>query len=214
MTAATEAGPRIATLDIVRGIAVMGILAMNIVAFAMPFQAYMNPTRLRHGERRPTSPPGCSASSSSTARCAASSPSCSAPAPCWSSSGRRPPAQSAATVHYCADVLAARLRPDPLLLHLVRRHPRRLRADRAARSSSSATSASRALVNWGIGLVVVQTALFCAVAGGVALSRQRGDAARRRSPKMVQPVAEHAGTASASLAGQPLADKLALFRGP
>lgn len=35
---------RIATLDIVRGVAVMGILAMNIVAFAMPFQAYMNPT--------------------------------------------------------------------------------------------------------------------------------------------------------------------------
>jgi uncharacterized protein len=34
---------RIATLDIVRGIAVMGILAMNIVAFAMPFQAYINP---------------------------------------------------------------------------------------------------------------------------------------------------------------------------
>jgi uncharacterized protein len=43
MTAATEPTPRIATLDIVRGIAVMGILAMNIVAFAMPFQAYMNP---------------------------------------------------------------------------------------------------------------------------------------------------------------------------
>jgi uncharacterized protein len=37
------AGARIATLDIVRGVAVMGILAMNIVAFAMPFQAYMNP---------------------------------------------------------------------------------------------------------------------------------------------------------------------------
>jgi len=36
--------PRIVTLDIVRGVAVMGILAMNIVAFAMPFQAYMNPT--------------------------------------------------------------------------------------------------------------------------------------------------------------------------
>ncbi len=35
---------RIAALDIVRGVAVMGILAMNIVAFAMPFQAYMNPT--------------------------------------------------------------------------------------------------------------------------------------------------------------------------
>jgi uncharacterized protein len=43
MTAVTEPPPRIATLDIVRGIAVMGILAMNIVGFAMPFQAYMNP---------------------------------------------------------------------------------------------------------------------------------------------------------------------------
>ncbi|HEV2078351.1 MAG TPA: DUF418 domain-containing protein, partial [Allosphingosinicella sp.] len=43
MTAATEPPPRIATLDIVRGVAVMGILAMNIVAFAMPFNAYMNP---------------------------------------------------------------------------------------------------------------------------------------------------------------------------
>jgi len=43
MTATTEAPPRIATMDIVRGVAVMGILAMNIVAFAMPFQAYMNP---------------------------------------------------------------------------------------------------------------------------------------------------------------------------
>jgi uncharacterized protein len=35
---------RIATLDIVRGVAVMGILAMNIVSFAMPFSAYINPT--------------------------------------------------------------------------------------------------------------------------------------------------------------------------
>ncbi|MEA3029717.1 MAG: uncharacterized protein QOG13_1042 [Sphingomonadales bacterium] len=42
--AAPAPAARIATLDIVRGIAVMGILAMNIVAFAMPFQAYMNPT--------------------------------------------------------------------------------------------------------------------------------------------------------------------------
>ena len=46
MTAATEPPPRIATLDIVRGVAVMGILAMNIVGFAMPFQAYMNPLAL------------------------------------------------------------------------------------------------------------------------------------------------------------------------
>lgn len=44
MTATTDPGPRIAALDIVRGVAVMGILAMNIVAFAMPFQAYMDPT--------------------------------------------------------------------------------------------------------------------------------------------------------------------------
>ena len=34
---------RIDTLDIVRGVAVMGILAMNIVAFAMPSAAYINP---------------------------------------------------------------------------------------------------------------------------------------------------------------------------
>ncbi len=40
----TTTGPdRIATLDIVRGFAVMGILTMNIVAFAMPFPAYANP---------------------------------------------------------------------------------------------------------------------------------------------------------------------------
>jgi uncharacterized protein len=44
MTATTEPGPRIATLDIVRGVAVMGILAMNIVAFSMPMGAYFNPS--------------------------------------------------------------------------------------------------------------------------------------------------------------------------
>jgi uncharacterized protein len=43
MTAVTEPPPRILTLDIVRGVAVMGILAMNIVAFAMPPAAYPNP---------------------------------------------------------------------------------------------------------------------------------------------------------------------------
>jgi uncharacterized protein len=42
MNATTQPG-RIAALDIVRGVAVLGILAMNIVAFAMPFNAYMNP---------------------------------------------------------------------------------------------------------------------------------------------------------------------------
>ena len=44
MGAVTETQPRIAALDIIRGVAVMGILAMNIVAFAMPFAAYTNPT--------------------------------------------------------------------------------------------------------------------------------------------------------------------------
>ena len=39
----TDQSNRIVTLDIVRGVAVMGILAMNIVAFAMPPQAYFNP---------------------------------------------------------------------------------------------------------------------------------------------------------------------------
>ena len=34
---------RIATLDVIRGVAVMGILTVNIVAFAMPEAAYLNP---------------------------------------------------------------------------------------------------------------------------------------------------------------------------
>ncbi len=42
-TTAAQSGERFATLDTVRGIAVMGILAMNILAFAMPFPAYVNP---------------------------------------------------------------------------------------------------------------------------------------------------------------------------
>jgi len=40
---------RIATLDIVRGVAVMGILAMNIIVFAMPLPADANP--LAYGTR-------------------------------------------------------------------------------------------------------------------------------------------------------------------
>ena len=43
MATTSADGSRIATLDIVRGVAVMGILAMNIVAFALPMAAYMNP---------------------------------------------------------------------------------------------------------------------------------------------------------------------------
>lgn len=35
---------RILTIDVVRGVALLGIFAMNIMTFAMPFAAYMNPT--------------------------------------------------------------------------------------------------------------------------------------------------------------------------
>ena len=45
MTVVAGASPsdRIAALDAIRGVAVMGILTMNIVAFAMPAAAYSNP---------------------------------------------------------------------------------------------------------------------------------------------------------------------------
>ncbi len=43
MTDNAPSGDRIATLDVVRGVAVMGILIMNIVAFGMPETAYLNP---------------------------------------------------------------------------------------------------------------------------------------------------------------------------
>ncbi len=43
MTAATEPGRRIITLDIIRGIAVMGIFSVNVIAFAMIEAAYFNP---------------------------------------------------------------------------------------------------------------------------------------------------------------------------
>ena len=51
MSATTGPGERIATLDIVRGVAVMGILAMNIVGFSMPDAAYLNP--MAYGTRGP-----------------------------------------------------------------------------------------------------------------------------------------------------------------
>ncbi|MEQ8850640.1 MAG: DUF418 domain-containing protein [Phycisphaerales bacterium] len=37
-------GQRIEGLDVLRGVALLGILAMNIQSFSMPFSAYMNPT--------------------------------------------------------------------------------------------------------------------------------------------------------------------------
>jgi uncharacterized protein len=41
--APVEKAARIESLDVLRGIAVLGILIMNIVAFGLPFQAYYNP---------------------------------------------------------------------------------------------------------------------------------------------------------------------------
>jgi uncharacterized protein len=43
VTAATEPGPRILTLDVLRGVAVMGIFSVNVIGFAMPDAAYLNP---------------------------------------------------------------------------------------------------------------------------------------------------------------------------
>lgn len=39
----TAASPRIPAMDVLRGCAVMGILWMNITAFALPQNAYFNP---------------------------------------------------------------------------------------------------------------------------------------------------------------------------
>ncbi|MFL6864032.1 MAG: DUF418 domain-containing protein, partial [Allosphingosinicella sp.] len=43
MSAATEPGGRILTLDVLRGAAVMGIFSVNVIGFAMPDAAYLNP---------------------------------------------------------------------------------------------------------------------------------------------------------------------------
>jgi uncharacterized protein len=42
----TSASTRIATLDVIRGVAVMGILAANIAAFGFPDFAYMSPASM------------------------------------------------------------------------------------------------------------------------------------------------------------------------
>ncbi|MFM8939840.1 MAG: hypothetical protein ACKOEY_07520, partial [Phenylobacterium sp.] len=41
--AAGQAGGRILSIDVVRGMAVLGILLMNIVAMGLPTYAYLNP---------------------------------------------------------------------------------------------------------------------------------------------------------------------------
>ncbi len=49
----TESGNRIASLDFIRGIAVMGILLANIAAFGQPFTAYMWPEGFLVADRDP-----------------------------------------------------------------------------------------------------------------------------------------------------------------
>jgi uncharacterized protein len=43
VTLTAPAGERIATLDLLRGVAVMGIFSVNVIGFAMPAPAYLNP---------------------------------------------------------------------------------------------------------------------------------------------------------------------------
>ncbi|MDH3266754.1 MAG: hypothetical protein OEM25_07300, partial [Gammaproteobacteria bacterium] len=57
VTESAAAGPvqgaeRIASLDVLRGVAILGILVMNIYAFAMPFIAYSNPLAMGGEEAR------------------------------------------------------------------------------------------------------------------------------------------------------------------
>ncbi len=202
--------PRIATLDILRGVAVMGILAMNIIAFAMPFQAYFNP--IAYG------------------------PASQADLGSWLVSfifidGKmrglfsflfgastllvieraRASGQSPARVHYLrmlwllvfgllhfyfiwfGDILAAYALTG-LLLYFFRNMP------------------VRALVLWGVALVIVQCVLM---AGGAWEINQLAQAAAMANPDPAT-VADYRSFAApfAPLSGQDLTGKLSLFLGP
>ena len=132
MTAVPERAPRIATLDIVRGVAVMGILAMNIVAFAMPFPAYMNPYAYgMDGARRPRlvdiqlHPDRRQDARALLLPVRREHAARARPR----RSGGRALGQGPFPPHG----LAARVRPAPFLFGLVRRHPQPLRAARHGR---------------------------------------------------------------------------------
>jgi uncharacterized protein len=198
---------RIATLDIVRGVAVMGILAMNIVAFAMPFQAYMNP--LAYGMESPADLASWVFSfifidgkmrglfsflfGASTLlvieRAEAAG-------------------QSPARIHYArmlwllvfglihfyfiwfGDILALYAQTGLILFFF-----RKLSV--------------RALVRWGVGLVLVQSLLFAAIA---AWARYLSGAARLPPDQAETWRSMQEGFVP--LTGQPLTEKLALFGGP
>ena len=50
--APTEIGDRVVSLDVIRGVAVLGILLMNIVGFGLPSAAYFDPTAAGGAEGR------------------------------------------------------------------------------------------------------------------------------------------------------------------
>jgi len=201
-------GARIATLDILRGVAVMGILAMNIVAFAMPFQAYPNPTAyglesdadlaswvfsfiLVDGKMRGLFSFLFGASTLLVIERA-------------EAAGRSP-----AEVHYrrmvwllvfgllhfyfiwFGDILTLYALVG-LILFAFRNLP------------------LRSLMRWGIALVLVQTLLFASFAAG-AFQLSQATAAANPDPALVE---QWRGMQQgfAPLTGQPLADKLALYR--
>lgn len=199
---------RIATLDIVRGVAVMGILAMNIVAFAMPFQAYMNPIAYGmesgadlaswafsfvfvDGKMRGLFSFLFGASTLLVIERA-------------EASGRDP-----AIVHFSrmawllvfglihfyfiwfGDILTAYALVG-LFLYLFRRH------------------SVRALILWGAALVTVQLLLFAGL-GYSAIQLSQAAAAPQPDPYAVEQWRSMQED-FAPLAGQPLADKLALYR--
>jgi uncharacterized protein len=114
---------RIVTLDIIRGVAVMGIFSVNVIAFAMIEAAYFNPPAYGghtgadlavwaanmvfiDGKMRSLFSMLFGASMLLVIERA-------------EAAGR-----SGLQVHLRPNARPARLRPRPLLLHLVRRHPR------------------------------------------------------------------------------------------
>jgi len=209
-SAPRPAAGRIASLDIVRGVAVMGILAMNVIAFAMPFNAYMNPLAFGlesdadlaswiasfifiDGKMRGLFSFLFGASTLLVIERARAS------------------GESPARVHYArmvwllvfgllhfyfiwfGDILAGYALIG-LILYLFR------------------NLSTRALIVWGVALVALQTLLFA----GIAISTfylSQAVAMPNPDPALVEQwrgMQESFGP----LTGQPLADKLALFHGP
>jgi uncharacterized protein len=205
MTAVTETGTRIVTLDILRGFAVMGILAMNIVAFAMPFQAYMNPAAFGaegpadyaswafnfifiDGKMRGLFSFLFGASMLLVIERAAAS----GASPARIHYSRMIWLLAFGLIHFYfiwfGDILAGYAQIGMIAYLFHRLTP-------------------QVLVRWGIGLVVVQTILFSAMAAGTFhLSANAADPASLRDFQAIQ-------SQLGPVVGQQLIDKLGMFRG-